>query len=47
MAFACVSEDTRYGASLGEPLCKTSKMYARRVRLTIHESETTQKAQTT
>jgi hypothetical protein len=36
-----------YGASLGGPLCDTSKMYVRRVRLTSHESETAQKAQTT
>jgi len=36
-----------YGASLGGPLCDTSKMYPRRVQLTSHESETAQKAQTT
>jgi hypothetical protein len=32
-----------YGASLGGPLCNTSKMYVRQVKLTCHESETTQK----
>ena len=32
-----------YGASLGGPLCNTSKMYVRQVRLASHESETTQK----
>ena len=36
-----------YGASLGDPLCNTSKMYIHWVRLTSHESETAQKAQTT
>jgi hypothetical protein len=36
---------SRYGASLGGSLCNTSKMYAWRVQLTSHESETTQKAQ--
>jgi hypothetical protein len=37
-----------YGASLGGPLCNTSKMYVpQQVRLTSHESETAQKAQTT
>ena len=35
-----------YGASLGGSLCDTSKIYVRRVRLTSHESETAQKAQT-
>ena len=33
-----------YGASLGGPLCNTSKMYVRQVRLASHESKTTQKA---
>ena len=36
-----------YGASLGGPLCNTSKMYVRQVRLASHESKTTQKAQIT
>jgi hypothetical protein len=36
-----------YGASLGWPVCDTSKMYVQQVRLTIHESETAQKEQTT
>jgi hypothetical protein len=36
-----------YGASLGGPLCDTSKMYVRQVRLASHESKTTQKAQIT
>ncbi len=35
-----------YGASLGGPLCNTSKMYVRQVQLTSHESVTAQKAQT-
>ncbi len=40
-------DDThRYGASLGGPLCISSKMYVRWVRLTSHKSETAQKAQT-
>jgi hypothetical protein len=36
-----------HGASLGGPLCDTSKMYVRQVRLASHESKTTQKAQIT
>jgi hypothetical protein len=36
---AVLLETNGYGASLGGPLCDTSKMY--------HESETAQKAQTT
>ena len=41
------SLQSRYGASLGGPLCNTSKMYVQWVRLTSHEPETAQKAQTT
>jgi len=44
-SLSCVSSG--YGASLGWPVCDTSKMYVQRVRLTIHESETAQKEQTT
>jgi hypothetical protein len=36
-----------YGASLGGPLCDTSKMYVRRVRLMSHKSETAHKAKKT
>ena len=36
---------TWYGASLGGTLCNTSKIYVQLVRLTSHESKTTQKAQ--
>jgi hypothetical protein len=39
--------DWWYGASLGGPLCDTSKMCVRRVRLTSHESGTAQKSPTT
>ena len=39
--------DHWYGASLGGSLCDTSKMQVGGVRLTSHESKTTQKAQIT
>jgi len=39
--------DAWYGASLGGPLCDTSKMHVRQVRLASHESKITQKEQIT